>query len=147
MSNVLTFKDLNFKLAVINELMYEQEILTPALETANFLAKARKISTEEANNVVEAEGYEVIPEVLTYFKNLEITADMVEGIKEIYIDGGNEIYLQIIPFWDGEDDIFNIKSADDVSLLPNLKKITLFYDEDESILEKFEEKGVEAEWL
>ena len=37
------------------------------------------------------------------------------------IDGGAQVYLQIIPHWDGEDDAFDITSVDDAALLPKLK--------------------------
>ncbi len=84
---------------------------------------------------------------MEYFENLEITSEMVKDIEELYTDGGAPIYLQIVPFWSGEDDIFNIKSADDANLLPNLKEVTIFYDEDDSILSDFQKKGIKADWL
>ena len=44
---------------------------------------------------------------------------------ELYFDGGNEIYAQLIPFWDGEDDVFDIESLteEDILQFPNLKVI------------------------
>ncbi len=39
MSNKLKFKDLGFKLAVANELMYIQEILTPKIDVYKFIEK------------------------------------------------------------------------------------------------------------
>jgi hypothetical protein len=46
-------------------------------------------------------------------------------VTELYFDGGNEIYAQLIPFWDGEDDVFDIESLteEDICQLPNLKVI------------------------
>ena len=81
-----------------------------------------------------------------YFEQLEIPSETLRFIEEIDQDGG-EIYMQLYPFWDGEDDIFNIQSADDAALLPNFKSVTLFYDEDERILEEFKQRGITAEWL
>ncbi|MDE1207425.1 DUF6892 domain-containing protein [Tenacibaculum larymnensis] len=147
MSNQLNFKELNFKLTVINELMYIQEVLQPKLEVYDFIEKHRNLTSSEAYNVIEEEGYEIIPEVLQYFKNLEITSEMVENIEELHMDGGDEIYGQIIPFWDGEDDVFSVNSAVDAKLLPNLKSVSLLYSENESLLEDFQEKGIEADWL
>ncbi len=147
MSNKLKFKDLGFKLAVANELMYNQEILTPKVDVYKFIERKRNLTKSEAFDTIEEEGYEIIPEVLEYFENLEITSEMVKDIEELYTDGGDPIYLQVVPFWSGEDDIFNIKSADDANLLPNLKEVTIFYDEDDSILSDFQKKGIKADWL
>ncbi|GFD75965.1 hypothetical protein KUL113_53850 [Tenacibaculum sp. KUL113] len=147
MSNQLNFKELNFKLAVINELMYVQEVLEPKLDVYEFIEKQRNLSSSEAYDVIEEEGYEIIPEVLEHFKNLKITSEMVENIEELDMDGGDEIYGQIIPFWDGEDDVFSVDSAVDAELLPNLKNISLLYSENDSLLEEFQEKGIEADWL
>jgi hypothetical protein len=142
MSDPVTFKDLNFKLTVINALMYEQEIIQPPFDVHEFVAKHvdRKID-------IEVEGYEVIPEVKAYFEAMELRPEQLAGITSLCQDGGDEIWLELCPFWDGEDDTFNIKSAEDAALLPKLKKITLFYDEDDAILKAFGERGVEAEWL
>ena len=59
------FKDFNFKLCVIQELMYQKCILTPKFDVWDFAKqyKARKIN-------IEKEGYDIIPEVATYFKEL-----------------------------------------------------------------------------
>lgn len=147
MSNQLNFKELNFKLAVINELMYVQEVLQPKLDVYEFIEKQRNLTSSEAYDIIEEEGYEIIPEVLEYFKNLELTSEMVENIEELNMDGGDEIYGQIIPFWDGEDDVFSVNSAVDSTLIQNLKRISLLYSENDSLLEEFQEKGIEADWL
>ncbi|WP_299677071.1 hypothetical protein [uncultured Tenacibaculum sp.] len=147
MKEKLDFKDLGFKLAVINELMYVREVLKPKIDVYKFIEKQRNLSESEAFEVIEKEGYEIIPEMVNYFKNLEITSDMVQDIEELYTDGGDDIYLQIIPFWSGESNVFNIKSAKDIDLLPALRKVTIFYDEDTSILTEFENKGITANWL
>ncbi|WP_417785851.1 DUF6892 domain-containing protein [Tenacibaculum sp.] len=147
MNNQLNFKELNFKLAVINELMYVQEVLQPKLDVYEFIEKQRNLTSSEAYDIIEEEGYEIIPEVLEYFKNLKLTSEMVENIKELNMDGGDEIYGQIIPFWDGEDEEFSVNSAVDSTLLPNLKRISLLYSENDSLLEEFQEKGIEADWL
>jgi hypothetical protein len=142
MVETVTFNDFNFKLAVIQELMYEREVLRPRFDVYDFVEEytARQIDIEE-------EGYDIIPEVRAYFEDLAVPADAVSQIEELYQDGGNEIYMQLYPFWDGEDDVFNIQSAADADLLPNLQSVTLFYDEDARILEEFRLKGIDARWL
>mgnify|MGYP001760148233 FL=1 len=136
------FQDINFKLCVIQELMYNQNLIEPQFDIYQFAEnhKDRKIDIDD-------EGYEIIPEALNYFKELEIPTELLTNVTEIYQDGGNDIYMQICPFWSGEDDQFNINETADVSLLPNLKKMTIFYGEDKTILDKLKEKNINAEYL
>ena len=69
--------------------------------------------------------FEVIPEVKKWFMDLPIPASLAALVTELYFDGGNEIYAQLIPFWDGEDDVFDIESLteEDILQFPNLKVI------------------------
>lgn len=136
-TETLHFKDINFKLAVINEIA---DKIAPNFSARDF---AKNYTKRTIN--IEEEGYDIIPEILEYFKNLEITSTDVADIEEICQDPF--IYNEIYPFWDGECDTFNIQNFEDVDLLPNLKSMTLFYDEDESILEALQAKGIEAEWM
>lgn len=116
----LKFKNLNFKLAIIQELMYVQEILKPKFDVYEFCK-------EYTRKEIIPDDYfdEMIPEVKKWFKDLPIPASMADKITELYFDGGNEIYAQLIPQWDGEDNIYDIKSLSEEELaqFPNLKKI------------------------
>jgi hypothetical protein len=142
MTTQTKFKDFNFKLAVIQVLMYDKELLKPKFDLYDFVDnyKERKIDTEQ-------EGYEIIPEVKKYFEELEIPADLISLVDKLYQDGGDEIYMQLSPFWGGEDERFNITSTDDLKLLPNLKQVTLLYDDDEKMVNEFAEKGIESEYI
>ena len=118
--------DFNFKLQVIQKLMYEDEVLLPRFSVYDFVKNhtARAIDIDE-------EGYNIIPEVAEYFKNLAIPMELLIDIKDLSGDGGDSIYLQLIPLWDGEDGSFMVESVADVTLLPNLKRIyDLFYTEE-----------------
>jgi hypothetical protein len=136
------FEDFNFKLAVVQVLMYEQGVLLPEFDVYAF---ARNYEGREID--IDEEGDEIIPEVRRYFEALEVPASALAGIEALYQDGGNEIYMQLSPFWDGEDDRFNLRSAEDAALLPNLKRVTLFYDDDPQILQAFRDRGIVAGWL
>ena len=141
MSDTLHFEDFNFKLAVIQELMYHQEVLTPVFDLDEFLPQIpRSIDLEE-------EGYAIIPEVRTYFEQLPIPAVHAPLIETLEQDGGDDIYMQLCPFWDGEDDLFNIQSAADAAQFPQLSKVVLLYSKDDTILQAFEQQGIAAEWL
>ena len=114
------FKNFNFKLAVVQELMYVQEVLKPKFDVYDFCENytERDIDPEEYY-------FEVIPEVKKWFMDLPIPASLAALVTELYFDGGNEVYAQLIPFWDGEDDVFDIESLteEDISQVPNLKTI------------------------
>lgn len=137
----IEFADFNFKLAIIEELMYSKELLQPKFDVFEFveLYDKREIDTD-------SEGYEPIPEIIDYFKKLEIGKELAEQVTEIYQDGGNEIYMNITPYWDGEDDGFNIGNYKDLRHFPNLKKMTLF-ENDPKVYENLKSKGINAKSL
>ncbi|MFC4211847.1 DUF6892 domain-containing protein [Pedobacter lithocola] len=137
-ASTIEFTDFNFKLAIIQELMYNKELLRPKFDIYEF-AKIKKIE-----GFIEVNGgYEPIAEVVDYFKALEIDKNLAEQVTEIYQDGGNEIYMNVTPQWDEEDDIFNIQSFEDIKHFPNLKKMTLFETNSE-IFEELKSKGIDA---
>ena len=133
----LIFEDFNFKLAIIQILMYEKQVLKPKFDIEEFA----NLHTEREIDL-DKEGYGFIPEVTAYFEKLEIDKKHADQITEIYQDGGNDIYLNVICFWDGEDYGFNIKSANDADLFPNLKKVTLFGNCSKQLSDDFEKKGI-----
>ena len=91
--------------------------------------------------------YALIPEIKEYFEKLPLPIDLLEQLTEIYQDGGNEIYMNMTGFWDGEDELFNITSTEDLKHVPNLKKITLFADDKDEMVDHFLKCGIEAEYL
>ncbi|NIG55451.1 hypothetical protein [Chitinophaga sp. Cy-1792] len=134
----IDFKDFNFKLAVVQVLMYEKGLLQPVFDLYDFVKhySGRQID-------IEAEGYAFIPEVTRWFEALEVDKRLATEITDIQQDGGDEIYGQLFRFWDGEDDTFNIKDFSDVQHFPNLKSMSLFYDGDmEQIKSALEAKGI-----
>ena len=120
---VRQFKDLNFKLLVIQELMYDQKLLPP-FDVREF---AKKYTDREI--MIEKEGYAVIPEVLAYFEALSIPAPLLAHVCELGFDGGNAVYSQVFPYWDGECNTFDVMSVEDIALVPNLKRISCMPEE------------------
>jgi hypothetical protein len=116
----LRFKNFNFKLAIIEELMYTKEILKPKFDVHGFVENYEKREID-----IDSEGYEIIPEVKKYFQNLEVSVEVASEVETLDGDGGNEIYLQLCPFWDGEDDLFTIEKIDEDELkqFTNLRRI------------------------
>ncbi len=138
----ITFYDFIFKLAVIQELMYNQEVLKPKFDLYEFVEWYQEREID-----IEKEGYEFIPEVVQYFKDLPIESKYANLITEIYQEGGDEVYSQLIPFWTGEEDDFNIQSAKDAIHFPNLKKVILFYENESKVKNEFIDMKIEANYL
>jgi hypothetical protein len=132
------FSDFNFKLCVIEELMYNKELILPVFNSYKF---AENHSLREID--IDNEGYDIIPEFKEYFENLIITQDILDKLEEITLNlAGSTVVHEIYPFWDGEDDIFDVYASDDIILLKNLK---LVYETDvleSKIKNELREKGV-----
>lgn len=141
---VLHFDNFNFKLAVIQCLMYDKELLTPKFDIYEF---AEGYTRREID--VDEEGYEPIKEALNWFKKLEIPASLADEVTELCMDGGSDVYLQIIPFWDGEDEYFDLKRVipEEISQFRNLKKMTVMSENYDEVAKVLKECGVETERL
>lgn len=115
------------KLLVIEELMYRQKVLKPQFDIHLF---AKEYEKREIS--VEIDGYEIIPEVETYFKNLPISDELLAKVETLRqssgLDGGSEFIYHLYPFWDpgsGDKAIpVSNKAIIDLELLPNLKLIS-----------------------
>lgn len=138
MSQSISFTDPNFKLAVVQELMYCQDLL-PKFDLREFAA--------EQGFTFDGGSVEAVPEALAYFEALEVPVELADKIIEIDMDGGNEIYLEIAPNWDGEDGLFDVDEFADLRHFPNLKSMTLFYTGNEEALATLRARGIEADWL
>lgn len=139
------FKDLYFKLLVIEELMYKQKALLPIFDLDKFVKEYTK-------REIEIHTCEVIPEVKKYFKNIDIPTELLAKVTTLYQDsglnGGSEFINQLFPDWDpgAGDDVFKItnKTIVDLELLPNLKKIIGIEASNPSkkLIKIFEAKGI-----
>lgn len=142
---ILKFDNFNFKLCIIQELMYKKDLLLPKFDAYEFAEEYDKREID-----IDEEGYEPIEEIVEWFKKLEIPVSLASNIEEIIMDGGNEIYTQIIPFWDGEDDYFDVKdiSENEIKQFHNLKRIILLPSKDNAnLIEKLKKYGIEADEL
>ncbi|MFC8041976.1 DUF6892 domain-containing protein [Nocardia sp. NPDC057353] len=117
-----TFVDFNFKLAVIEELMFgefpklEPWSLEDTLEARGFDGDLWEWSFDNHRD-------RVVPEAREYFENLELSPDLLAGVEQLTFDGGCEIYAECCPHWDGEGDQFDVARLDDLPLLPNLRRV------------------------
>lgn len=121
-STFLHFDNFNFKLAILQILMYDLNVLDTQFDIYEFVDAYthRPIYLQE-------EGYDIIPEVYEYFKDLEIESDYAQYIQEIVMDPMHEIYTHLFPYWDGSDDLFDIEeiSFKELSQFTNVRKLDL----------------------
>ena len=139
---VLHFDNINFKLAIIQVLMYDLEVLKPIFNIFDFAEEASELN-------IDTESMEIIQPALEYMMNLPIPKKYAEQVQEIYMDGGNEIYMNLIPQWDGEDDGFDLNevSLKELQQFPNLKQATIISSNFEHVKETFDKQGVQVKVL
>lgn len=96
---------------------------------------------------IDTESTELVEPALEYFKNLQISQKYASLVKEIDMDGGNEIFMNLIPQWDGEDSIFDLNevSLAELKQFPNLKQATIMSSNFEQVKETFDAAGVDVE--
>jgi hypothetical protein len=117
------FHDFNFKLLVIEKLMYWDQTLSPAFSLRDHM-RARGIDDLDAYVYANELDFTVLPEPRAYFQELEIPVDLLATVEELTFDGGHRAFMECAPVWDGEDDLFDVRSLDDLDLVPNLKLFT-----------------------
>jgi len=118
---LLGFSNLNWKLLIVEELMYVQHKLKPEFDI-NAFARIH----EKRGNIFAFDSRDNIPEAEAWFEALPVPARLAPLVEKLVTDGGNSVYPQICPAWDGEDDRFDITSItkQDLAQFPNLKKIS-----------------------
>ena len=80
--------------------MYSLEILKPYFDIYDYLSfKKSRANTETEKNIRAA---------VEFFKKLPVPQRLANELTEITMDGGNEIYGNIAPLWDGEDERFDL---------------------------------------
>ena len=138
----LQFDNFNFKLAIIQELMYDLNVLQPEFDIYEF---AKEYKGEE----IDTESETVIEPALEYFKNLQIPKSLAKEVGSFYMDGGNEVYMNIIPQWDGEDGYFDLNdvSLTELRQFPNLTEATILTDDFDKIKKIFDAAGIKVELL
>ena len=139
---LLHFDNINFKLTIIQVLMYDLEVLKPVFNIFDFAEEASELN-------IDTESMEIIQPALDYMINLPIPKKYAEQVQEIDMDGGNEIYMNLIPQWDGEDDSFDLNevSLKELQQFPNLKKATIMTSNFEQVKNIFKSQGIKVELL
>ena len=139
---VLHFENINFKLAIIQVLMYDLEVLKPVFNIFDFAEEFSELD-------IDTESMEIIQPALDHFEKLQIPKEYAQHVQEIYMDGGNEIYLNLIPQWDGEGDSFDLNevSLKELRQFSNLKQATIISSNFEHVKKTFDKQGVQVKVL
>lgn len=139
---VLHFDNITFKLAIIQVLMYDLEVLKPVFNIFDFAEEASELN-------IDTESMEIIQPALDYMMNLPIPKKYAEQVQEIDMDGGNEIYMNLIPQWDGEDNSFDLNevSLKELQQFPNLNQATIMTSNFKQVKETFDKQGVQVKVL
>ncbi|MGY8660837.1 hypothetical protein Q3C01_00530 [Bradyrhizobium sp. UFLA05-109] len=111
------FRDPNFKLAVLSDLLDRNIIhLGTKRELASFV-HGRPFD-------IDAKGYEFIRPVYDYLVRYPLTADQLGAVERIdCADGGSSIHSYIWPFWSGESNEFDVQSVDGIELCRNVTEL------------------------
>ena len=139
--DMLHFDNLNFKLAIIQVLMYDLKLLNTEFDIYDFADRYKEDIDTDSDTVIES--------AMSFFKNLEIPKRLAPDVEAIYMDGGNDVYMNIIPQWDGEDGSFDLNeiTLTELQQFPNLKKATLMSSNFDKVKEIFHAANIIVELL
>ena len=138
----LHFYNINFKLAIIQVLMYELELLQPYFDIYDF-------ANQHKEEVIDTDSYTIIEPAINFFKELPIPKKFAPHVEMIYMDGGNDVYMNIIPQWDGEDNCFDLNeiTLSELQQFPNFRKATILSSNFDKVKEVFHVANIEVELL
>ena len=141
-SDILHFYTLNFKLAIIQVLMYDLHLLKPEFDIYNF-------ADHYEGEKIDTDSDAIIEPAMNFFKEMDIPKNFAPYVEMLYMDGGNDVYMNIIPQWDGEDDSFDLNeiTLEELQQFPNLKKATLMSGNFDKVKEVFEATNIAVEPL
>ena len=141
-SDILHFYTLNFKLAIIQVLMYDLHLLKPEFDIYNF-------ADHYEGEKIDTDSDAIIEPAMNFFKEMDIPKNFAPYVEMLYMDGGNDVYMNIIPQWDGEDESFDLNeiTLEELQQFPNLKKATLMSSNFDKVKEVFDAANIAVELL
>lgn len=154
-SEYLRFDHFQFKLAVIQVLMYELKLMGEPYQGGEAFVDAHSFDYEDATD----EELEALKEhrrsARAYFEALEIPSELALKVEDMCLDPSNEIYYEIDPMhgdfderdWEGRP--YYVSDISDRELLPfkNLKGIVFngFNDGGEELVRKLRSRGIDVQ--
>jgi hypothetical protein len=107
-------RDFGLKLAVLNEVL-----------SRGFRVKAWA-SLVAQWELDDMPMFEVVPAARRWVHALEFTKRELASVESLTPQGDDDIYFDIIPGWDGEQDDVYVKSLAGIEALPNLTELNLW---------------------
>ena len=140
--DILHFDTLNFKLAIIQVLMYDLHLLKPEFDIYDF-------ADHYEGEKIDTDSDVIIEPAMNFFKEMEIPKNFAPYVEMLYMDGGNDVYMNIIPQWDGEDESFDLNeiTLEELQQFPNLKKAIIMSSNFDKVKEVFEAANIAVEPL
>lgn len=154
-SEYLNFDHFQFKLAVIQVLMYELKLLGEPYHGGSDFMDTHEFDYENATD----EEMEALKQhrmnAKKYFEDLKIPSELADQVEDMCLDPSNEIYYEIDPMhgdfdlrdWEGRP--YYISDISDRELFPfkNLKGIVFngFNDGGVELIRKLRNRGIDAQ--
>ncbi|MEO6104504.1 MAG: hypothetical protein ABIP44_12840 [Pseudoxanthomonas sp.] len=129
------FPDSNFKLVVLDQLLTDGSFV-------NRLEELREDPRYVDNFTGMVDYGEPIPEIEEFLRNVKLTDQDLDKVRELCFDGGNDVYQILCPFWDGESSEFDVGTIDGFELLKNLKSVTCISMIARDQIERFKLAGI-----
>ena len=122
--------------------MYDLKLLNPAFDIYDF---ANSYKEEE----IDTDSDTIIEPAMNFFENLQVPKMLAPYVETIYMDGGNDVYMNIIPQWDGEDESFDLNeiTLTELQQFSNLKEATLMSSNFDKVKDVFDVANIKAELL
>jgi len=134
------FNDLNFKLTVL-ESLYNLGLFQLAEPDESDLDEDGSLREEALED-----HYGPYLPVLQEYAEAQLTELDLAAVKELVWDPGNAVFMSVAPYWDGDDELFEIRDyRTDLALLPNLLMFTAPFNDVE--LEKIQRENTAVEFV
>ena len=114
------FADVNFKLVIAEALLADDLDTVFARAYRTVVESPAVRAQQEAGEGVNPDGS--IPELAEFLQNATFAPEDLAQVTEIVFDGGNQVYGDLRPDWDGEDERFDPASIVGVEHVPNLRR-------------------------
>ena len=151
----LMFDNYQFKLLVVQVLMYEKKLLTPEyLGGDQYFEKNQDLDDISEKDVI-SRLEKHIQKSNDYFHSLNIPRSMAKEIESLYSGEELDVYYNINPQWLDFDEYFEDGkmfdvtdiSEQEIKQFPNLKRIVfnMYHEVPASLLEKLHSLGIDTD--
>jgi hypothetical protein len=142
------FADFVVKLMIIDELWESGTISPPHDDAWSWVEAARGATHAEAERLFYGELYATtVPEIVQWARDLDITDEQLSEIADLSWDGGLRVFGLLAPSWDGEDELFDVRTWVDLTpeRFPNLTHVTYIGEVEPEVRRRLEAAGVVLE--